>query len=206
MTAIREEGNEATESWRKGMTSPAYDIKEERPRYTEIDPIVSVDAWIAAEKIAEKGGALTRRNVVRIALREAARVERWMVAPSGMGFVSAWPEIWRSGSEKFAVMVEQIADKIDPGPSRMSSRPTARDVQRYEEVCKWLKFCHYDEKTLAIEVVWSRARGYHLEDIGKAVGLKPSYVRKLNDDQLAIIANRLIPLMKGWHDIAGIPA
>lgn len=188
------------------MNSPAFDMKPERPRYTEIDPIVSSDAWIAAETIAEIGGALTQQNVVKIALREAARVERFMIAPSGVGFVSAWPEIWRSGSERFAVMVEQIADKIEIPPMMGISRPTARDVQRYEEVVKWLQFCHWQDKVLAMQIVWARARGDRLEAVAKDVGLKPGTVRNLDYEQRGIIAKRLIPLLKTWRDISQIPA
>lgn len=182
------------------MTDPAYDMRYdmtgEVPRRTAIDPVKTVDAlrygWIICHGCGYEPKDIQLENMVWALLVEAARIERELPGVGGVGFPSAWPEIWRSGKEKFEAQVSRLASGMPEYENdRRGPKPTAAQISRYSEVILWLRFCHAADKIQAVGVLWGRASGIPYPKLRDATGLSVQRLRGLKSEQLRAISKRL---------------
>ena len=176
------------------MSEAAYDIREERPVYTELDPIRTPEALLYGLQICQScdydRAGLT--DVIWTLFVEAARTERAIVRPGPAGFNSGYPAIIHLPSEIFEARLERLKDKM-PEYENTAPRiqPTAAQFSRYEEVSRWLRFCHYPDKKKAMRVLWFRAQNKPYPWISEHEGWKIGMIRKVKSQQLAIIAGRI---------------
>ena len=188
------------------MTSPAYDIKEETPQRTAIDPVRTVDAlrhgWTICNFVYGRDEITIERMVWSLFV-EAAKVERSIPGVGGVGFPASWPEIWRSFGEVFEARRERLASGMpEYEQDRRSPKPTAAQISRYGEVILWLRFIHAKDKIQAMRVFWGRASGIPYPVLQKETGLSVSRLRNMRSEQLKTISRRLKQELSGAEMIS----
>lgn len=180
------------------MTAPAqsYDLKEERPVRTAIDPVKTVDAlrygFVICHGCGYEPAKIRLEDMIWSLLVEAARVERELPGVGGIGFTPAWPDVWRSIGEEF----ENRRSRLETGlpeyePDLRKPRPSAAQISRYSEVILWLRFCHAKDKMQAVSVLWGRANGIPYPKLREVTGLSVQRLRATKTEQLGAIAKRL---------------
>lgn len=189
------------------MTAPApaqsYDLKEERPVRTAIDPIRTIDAIRHGFRICVASGydsaEATLPKIVWALFVEAARVERAMSTPRGRGYGNGWPEIVYSAADHFAARASRLESQM-PEYEITQSRdcPTAAQISRYDEVSVWLRFCHGEDKILLRDVLWGKAGGRPWPVLASQTGLSIKRCKNIKAEQLNEIAKRLKHELHGF--------
>ena len=177
------------------MVEPAFDLKPETPRRTEIDPIRTIEALRVGEQICFKAGhdpdKITITQIIWALLVEAARTERALLAPKGKGYGNGWPEVVQSPADVFAARASRLESGLpEYEVTYRPDMPTAAQISRYDEVMIWLRFCHADDKLRARDVLWGLATGRR-RALAAETGLTQARIRSIKSEQLKNIANRL---------------
>ena len=191
------------------MTATAYDVKEEGPLRSQIDPFRTIDALREGYEICFRSGFTEAElrakptQIVWALIVEATRTERAMQAPRAKGFGNGWPEVVRSQAEEFAARASRLESglpeyEIVP----RSPRPTAAQISRWDEVMVWLRFCHAVDKLQARDVLWLKAMGAPWPALQEQTGLSIKRLKNMKAEQLRHIMARLRQELKkyNWED------
>lgn len=185
------------------MTSPAYDMDDERfdrtpitPRRTAINPVRSWDAVRNAAQLLVDSGAEPREiDEGRIAWNcfvRAAQTEKALPRPRPNEYGTSMPEVYRTPVEEFINRIERLKDKMQEYErDSRGAYPSAAQIQEYEEVTLWLRFVHGRDNERDMKIVWLRAKRAHPETIGRMFGLAPKTVVNIRDRQLENVGKRL---------------
>ena len=105
-----------------------------------------------------KGEKLEEHTIESIGerFRQAARTAYRLPAVRVQGYVSYWPEIKATGTER-SVVEERRYIKFPPTP---------QEVDEMLEVMRWIQCLEVEQRKL----VWMRARRYGWRDIGQRFG------------------------------------
>ena len=178
------------------MSEAAYDIREERPVRTKIDPLRTIAAIRHGFRICIQCGyepeKTTLQQIIWALFIEAAKVERALDAPRVAGFGQGWPDIWRCEGEEFAARRSRLESGLPEYETRtQKERPTAAQISRYDEVTVWLRLIHAADKLQARDVLWGRAMGKPWPKLQEETGLTIKRIKNMKAEQLGVISKRL---------------
>lgn len=182
------------------MNSTAYDTKPEGPVRTELDRPAVERALRFGSKLAVNAGCDPDdwRTVVWALFVEAARTERAIAKPGPTGFGTGYPDIWYTAAEIRGTENQWAADRIEYTPE-IKPNASAAQMDRHATVTVWLRFMHGADKLRLLRIVWWRAHGRSVSWIAKQEGMSASQIRRIKNDQLDNIIDRLKAELKGFE-------
>lgn len=171
-----------------------------KPFRTKIDPNKTIECLrFGARLVARDDGKETLQDCVWALLCEAAQTERAITTPRPAGYVSAYPQVYYSPGEIFALYVELMTCNMEL-PNAVKYRATAAALDRYMTVIEWFRFVKGRDQSRSRRILWKMAQGMSAARAAReeGYGSHRGAVAK-RDRELTNIVDRLSKDIKDLH-------